>query len=77
MSITAVGVNHRYGLTKIMLAHHPPPGVGSGLESEIGRPPAFLTLARQGKLVHGGVCGRAVNFHPMTTGIPPPPTMGG
>ena len=35
---------------KIMLAHHSPPGVSSGLESEIGRPPTLLSLARQGNL---------------------------
>jgi len=72
-----VGVNHGYGLMKIMLAHHLSHRVSSRLESEIGRPPSLLILARQGKLVHGGIRGREVNFHRMSTCVPPRPVVSG
>lgn len=77
LGITALGVSHGYGLMKIMLAHHVPPGVSSGLENEIGGPPALLSLARQGKLLCGGVCGRGVSFHPTGTITLPRPVMSG
>jgi len=62
---------------KIMLKHRFPPGVSSGLVSEIGKPPTLLSLAREGKLAHGGFCGCSANLRPMGTGIPPRSVMSG